>query len=332
MAMEFRVETGARTRPAESPSIRAGTPDLDEFRDLISAQIRERLQGAPLIPVRLLNAARDGTLMGKRIRPYLLYLIAGKSAPQAALDAGVALEMMHSASLILDDLPAMDNAELRRGKPTLHRTYGEATAILTAIGLISEATRIVAELPGVTDDRRLQLVAILNRAIGFEGLSSGQELDLNGFAEGDLPGTDRGAATSQARIERVNALKTCVLLQAAVEMGAVLAGHDARTRSSLSGFAEHLGHAFQIADDLGDAFLTREAAGKDTGKDGAKETYLAAFGTQAALAHCHALLASASAALAQGELDAGRFEPLMNRVFVPVLDATNAALADQVRA
>lgn len=259
-------------------------------------------------------ASADAVLSsGKRMRPFLLHLVAG-DAPlrEAVLDAGCALEMVHSASLILDDLPCMDDAALRRGRPATHVAYGEATAILGSVGLLNEAFALVGALPGVDDGTRIALISAMSRAVGWGGLVAGQEYDVNGFDAADLP---RGKCDSAIRrIGQVNRMKTGVLLVAAVDMGAILAKVDATRRASLRSFAEDLGQAFQIADDLGDLVKTAGEAGKDVGKDIHKPTFVGEMGPRRALRRCLDLLLRAGHSLEQSGIDAAPFQWMIAQV------------------
>lgn len=284
------------------------------MRDL-DGRIGAHLSQLAPAPARLVEAARDAMSTGKRLRPFLLNLVAGANADRdAVLDMAVALEMVHTASLIVDDLPSMDNARLRRGRPTTHAAYGEATAILTAIGLLNQAISIANGLAGVDPAGRNALVAILSGVMGWQGLVAGQELDLNGFSNADGAG---GGALE--RITRINALKTGALLCAAVEAGAILAGRADAERGLLRRFGEDLGQAFQIADDLADLLGDSASTGKDTGQDGGKETYLAVFGADEALRRCRALLVSAYRALVDAGLDPEPFRDLLDSIFDPML-------------
>ena len=286
----------------------------------LDGRISHHLSHLSPAPVRLVEAARDAMSSGKRLRPYLLHLVAGDAADgDAVLDMAVALEMVHTASLIVDDLPSMDNATLRRGRPTTHARFGEATAILTAIGLLNHAISIANSLPGMDAAQRNALVAILSGVMGWQGLVAGQELDLNGFSEAD------GADDALDRITRINALKTGALLCAAVEAGAVLGGQTDHKRSLLRRFGEDLGQAFQIADDLIDLLSDSSAIGKDCGQDAGKETYLAVYGADEALRCCRALLASADEALVSAGLNPDPFRNMIDAIFTPMLDGVPQA-------
>ncbi|WHA41415.1 polyprenyl synthetase family protein [Agrobacterium larrymoorei] len=215
-------------------------------------------------PANLLAAMRHGVLNGgKRLRPFLVIetakLLGGSE--DAALRVGAALECLHCYSLVHDDLPAMDDDDIRRGQPTVHKKFDEATAILAGDSLLTLAFDIIAapetQLSG---DRKTALVLSLARAAGIGGMAGGQALDL--AAEKQAP-DETGILTLQA-------MKTGALLRFACEAGAIIAGNDASDRKTLRSFGEKIGLAFQLADDLLD--LTSDAAtmGKATGKDAAR--------------------------------------------------------------
>ncbi len=211
-------------------------------------------------PENLLEAMRHGVLNGgKRLRPFLVIetadLLGGDRT--AALHVGAALECLHCYSLVHDDLPAMDNDDLRRGQPTVHKKYDEATAILAGDSLLTLAFDIIASKTDLADDRKAALVLALARAAGIGGMAGGQALDL--AAEKNPP--------DEAGIITLQAMKTGALIRFACEAGAVIAGSDASERQRLRSFGEKIGLAFQLADDLLD--LTSDAAtmGKATGKD-----------------------------------------------------------------
>jgi farnesyl diphosphate synthase len=222
------------------------------------------LNGEITRPTRLLEAMRHGVLNGgKRLRPFLVVetaaLLGGNG--DAALRIGAALECVHCYSLVHDDLPAMDDDDLRRGQPTVHVAFDYATAILAGDSLLTYAFDIIAapetDLPA---DRKIELVLALSRAAGIGGMAGGQALDL--AAEKVTP-DERGITTLQA-------MKTGALIRFACEAGAIIAGAPAEDRQRLRIFGEKTGLAFQLADDLLD--LTADAAtmGKATGKDAAR--------------------------------------------------------------
>ncbi|MET0266691.1 MAG: polyprenyl synthetase family protein [Duganella sp.] len=252
---------------------RADHPER-EIADL-RQQIEERLRRAlPDQEGRAdpLNAAmRAATLSaGKRMRPLLLMLVArdlGCTNP-ALLDAACAVELVHAASLILDDLPCMDDAALRRGVPTVHRQFGEHVAILAAVALLSRAFHLLSEAPGLAPQVRTLLVAALANTVGAQGLVRGQFLDLHGSAQRSLDD-----------IARTNELKTGVLLGLSVEMAAIIAQADQRVLAALRSFARSAGQAFQIKDDLLDS-ASSAITGKDSGQDSGKATLSAAIGAE----------------------------------------------------
>jgi geranylgeranyl diphosphate synthase, type II len=216
-------------------------------------------------------ALRDGILApGKRLRPIMTVLAAedlGGDA-MAAIDAGCAVELVHAASLVLDDLPCMDNAKLRRGLPAVHVGHGEDLAVLVSISAVSLAYQLISEIQAIPAQARLDGIAVLAKAVGVSGLVAGQFEDLRG-------GRTRRAV---AEIHAANGLKTGALFSAAVETGAVVAGADPATRKKLRSFAAELGHAFQLLDDLLDLAPNSGVTGKDVGSDEGKSTILSIIG------------------------------------------------------
>jgi farnesyl diphosphate synthase len=215
-------------------------------------------------PERLRLAMRHGVLNGgKRLRPFLVLQSADLfDAPRhAALRVAAALECIHCYSLVHDDLPAMDDDDLRRGQPTVHKAFDEATAILAGDSLLTFAFDIIAAPEtGLEASVQVQLILALARAAGIGGMAGGQMLDLD--AERNSP--------DEASIVRLQAMKTGALIRFATEAGAILAGAPAEDRQRLREFGEKIGLAFQLADDLLD--LTADAAtmGKATQKDAAR--------------------------------------------------------------
>ena len=203
--------------------------------------------------------------------------------------AGAAVEMIHAYSLVHDDLPAMDDDDMRRGLPTVHKRYGEATAILAGDALQALAFETLAWIEDVPADRVLRLSAGLARAAGAAGMAGGQHIDLTIEAGGQAGGLDA--------IARMQALKTGALFEWAATAGPVLAGEDT---APLAAYAHALGRAFQIADDLLDATGDAGVVGKATGKDDAagKATYVGTLGVDGARAEARRLADAASAALA----------------------------------
>jgi geranylgeranyl diphosphate synthase type II len=204
---------------------------------------------------------------GKRIRPVLCMLAAeAVGAPaQDALPCAVALEYIHTYSLIHDDLPAMDDDDLRRGKPTCHVVFGEGQAILAGDGLLTEAFTFLASDPSLPPSRRVEALRVLGEAAGWRGMVGGQSLDLEGERA-----TRAGEPVGMDQLRVIHRLKTGALLRAALELGGI-AGNAAPDQSlALRGAGEALGLAFQIKDDILDATATEAAMGKRVGKDQGK--------------------------------------------------------------
>ncbi len=224
--------------------------ELQALRDALQTRLDELLppgQERDLVCA----AMREGALTpGKRVRPLLLILAArdlGCDASQPALlDLACAVEMVHAASLMLDDIPCMDNALLRRGKPTIHRQFGESVAILAAVALLSRAFGVVAQAGSLPDSCKTEAVSELSSAVGLQGLVQGQFRDLS---EGNQ-------ARSAEAILATNDLKTSVLFDATLQIAAIAAGASASVRQKLRQFSRHLGQAFQLLDDLADASIT----------------------------------------------------------------------------
>lgn len=251
--------------------------------------LEEQLRALMPSPGPQLHEAMRYSLLGagKRIRPLLVLttLMQVGEDPRRGLDVACALEMVHAASLVLDDLPSMDDASLRRGQPTCHRHFGEDTAILAAVALMSRAFGVIAADTGLDSDLRVALLAGLSSAIGTEGLVAGQSMDLKSATE----------VRSATELEQINQQKTGVLFQLAVEAGGRIAGIPDSRLLALQGFASHLGLAFQAYDDLIDRMASEDDAGKDVCQDAARRTLVSELGVEGAwsvvLAHvCEARL------------------------------------------
>jgi farnesyl diphosphate synthase len=250
-------------------------------------------------PARLIEAMRYSSLGGgKRFRPFLVVESAALfDVPRHnALMAGAALECVHCYSLVHDDLPAMDNDALRRGQPTAHRKFDEATAILAGDGLLTFAFDILSRQETHADAGvRIALVNALARASGVGGMAGGQMLDL--AAEGRFGNKTLG----EAEVRMLQAMKTGALLRFACQAGGILAAASAPQRQALERYGSAVGEAFQIADDLLDIEGDPALVGKSTGKDAAagKATMVSVLGTAGAKARLQQLVAEAEAALAQ---------------------------------
>ncbi len=251
-------------------------------------------------PARLLDAMRHAAEGGKRLRPFLLIESAALfGVPEgSALPAACAFECVHCYSLVHDDLPAMDDDDLRRGQPTVHRAFDEATAILAGDSLLTLAFDILARETTHPDPAtRAALVLLLARASGLGGMAGGQMLDLE--AEGRFASDHQPLALPANEIERLQAMKTGALLSAACEAGAILGGADDKARHALLDYARRFGLAFQLSDDLIDAEGDAATVGKRTGKDAGrgKATLVGELGIARARERLASLIAEAEGAL-----------------------------------
>jgi farnesyl diphosphate synthase/geranylgeranyl diphosphate synthase type II len=244
---------------------------------------------------RLLEAMRYSTLSGgKRIRPVLVYATGeALGAPLELLDAAAAaVELIHVYSLVHDDLPAMDNDDLRRGRPTCHRAFDEATAILVGDALQARAFEVLANAPAaINASARLEMLRVLADAIGTRGMAGGQAIDLEAVKQ----------SLSEAALERMHRQKTGALIQASVLLGAISAGGlDAPMRAALTEFGAEIGLAFQIQDDILDVEGTTSSLGKRAGADAdrVKPTYPSVMGLEKSREKAFARRDRATAALA----------------------------------
>ncbi|MFN7136282.1 MAG: farnesyl diphosphate synthase [Thermomonas sp.] len=281
---------------------------LARWRTRVEAALDAALPDPAQDPRRLHAAMRHGVLNGgKRMRPLLVYATGSAlGAADAALDAAaVAVELVHCYSLVHDDLPAMDDDALRRGQPTVHVAFDEATAILAGDALQALAFEQLATAP-LAADVRIAMLAELARAAGVAGMCGGQALDIDAT----------GRAIDLPALERLHALKTGALLRCAVRLGA-LAGQAAPAQAAaLDSYAEALGLAFQIRDDLldieGDAATLGKTAGKDQAQD--KATFPALLGSAASHARLQALSAQMQAALGALAIETGALARLARQV------------------
>ena len=208
---------------------------------------------------------------------------------ESANRVGEAIECLHTYSLIHDDLPAMDNDDLRRGKPTVHKAFDEATAILVGDGLQAFAFEWVSETEGLSDTQKIQLVKLLSKSVGFDGMVGGQAMDI----------AAEGKSLDVAALKEVHLRKTGALIEASVLAGAICAGAAENQTATLRQFSRNIGLAFQVMDDVLDVTASSETLGKTAGKDIAaeKSTYVACMGVDDARAYANQLLDEALALL-----------------------------------
>jgi geranylgeranyl diphosphate synthase type II len=249
---------------------------LSGMKNTVDQRLALLLESTDFVPANLSGAMSHALLGGgKRIRPlFFLCMVSRADRYAAAVDIGCAIEMVHSASLILDDLPCMDDADLRRQQLTTHKAFGQSTAILAAISLLTRGINIASTVEGVSPALRAQLVTLLTKAVGHEGLAGGQELDLNGG----------GSKDGLAGVEQKNWLKTGALFAATAEMAGLLDNKTADQKRALASFASHIGSAFQALDDYLDLTGASVTLGKDTGKDAGKDTIASRLGPGSARA------------------------------------------------
>jgi geranylgeranyl diphosphate synthase type II len=284
--------------PTPLPKLEARSA-IETIRGLIEARLSQIIPDETTWPVRLHEAQRHALLSpGKRFRPLLCVFIAKGGGIKhgvdldAAITTGCVAEMVHAASLILDDLPCMDNADLRRNQPTTHIAFDESTAILSATSLLNRAFGVLSRMDQVTAERRIEIIDLLSYAVGSKGLIAGQMADLANTNQG----------TTIAEIERLNTLKTGALFDFSVDAAAVLSGMHASQRAALQDFSHHLGLAFQLLDDVKDAVMSDVQAEKSVNRDIGKATILAVAGSEASKAKLSDYLSHAKAALLRAEL------------------------------
>ncbi len=264
-----------------------------------SAERLERIEQALSVwvpadtPAQLGEAMRYAVLDGgKRLRP-LLVLAAAEAVDghaEAALRAGCAVELIHAYSLVHDDMPCMDNDVLRRGKPTVHVAFGEATALLAGDALQALAFELLAPAgAGIPDRTQAALCRLLAQAAGHAGMAGGQAIDLAAV----------GKSLTEAELRHMHRLKTGALLQASVMMGAACGEPSARAREGLETYGRALGLAFQVVDDILDVTADSATLGKTAGKDAAqdKPTYVSLLGLERARSYACELLEQARGAL-----------------------------------
>jgi geranylgeranyl diphosphate synthase, type II len=267
-------------------------PYLKERRVQVDAELERVLPPAGQYPTSIHQAMRYSVFAGgKRLRPILCLeggrLLGGEE--ESLLQVGCALELIHTYSLIHDDLPALDNDDLRRGRPALHREFSEATAILAGDALLTLAFEVLSA-PSFEADRRLRLIYELSHAIGTqEGMVAGQVVDLE----------TTGLETDAATLKYIHSAKTGAFIRAAVRSGALCAQAGEADLARITVYGEKIGLAFQIADDLLDVLGSEEALGKAVRKDGRqqKATYPALYGVERSQRIAAELILEACAAL-----------------------------------
>ena len=270
------------------------TAFMDACRARVDARMAECLPADASAAPRLAEAMRYAALGGgKRIRPVLVYascLLAGGRMEDADIPA-VVIELIHAYSLVHDDLPAMDDDALRRGRPTCHIAFDEATAILAGDTLHTLAFELLANGGTYTDSQRISMVRQLSQAAGADGMAAGQMLDMQ--ANGQVP-------TLEA-LERIHYLKTGRLITAALALGAIAADATAPLRQVLHDYGDAIGLAFQIQDDILDVTAATEALGKPSGSDlrHGKTTFPGLLGIEGSQARAQALCQDACALLDQ---------------------------------
>jgi len=271
---------------------------FDDWMKTVQAGSENDLSGflpaATTIPAKLHEAMRYALLGGgKRVRPLLVYAAGALFGADAATlaRAAAAVEMIHAYSLVHDDMPCMDDDALRRGKPTVHVAYDEATALLVGDALQSQAFLVLSEATGVPPARLVAMVRLLAHASGSAGMCGGQAIDLDSV----------GISLTLEQLEQMHQLKTGALLRAAVVLGA-LAGKDLDENelTALNVYARAIGLAFQVVDDVLDATADSATLGKTAGKDAAdnKPTYVSILGLEPSRALAETLRLDAHAALA----------------------------------
>jgi geranylgeranyl diphosphate synthase type II len=251
---------------------------LDSSRKKVDRALEDLMPGETMHPARLVSAMRYSLFAGgKRIRPIMVLAAAGAAGgkEEAALTTACAVELVHTYSLIHDDLPAMDDDDFRRGRPSCHRAYDEGTAILAGDALLTMAFDLLSVKTSHIDDHlRLRMVQELSRAAGWKGMVGGQQVDM------DSEGTEPDLPT----LEYIHTHKTGALIRCCLVLGGLSAGADEKTLKALADYGEKVGLAFQVVDDILDVTATTEEMGKDQGSDTqrGKVTYPALFGLEGA--------------------------------------------------
>lgn len=269
---------------------------LENYRAQVDRALEQTMPPEGTHPARLVAAMRHSLFAGgKRIRPILVLCTAScvGADPASAMSAACAVEMVHTYSLIHDDLPAMDDDDLRRGKPTCHRAFDEGTAILAGDALLTMAFEVLSD-PEVgepaSSEVKVKMISALGKAAGWKGMVGGQQVDMDG--EGQSP--------TQPMVEYIHTHKTGAMIRCSVLLGALAGGADDSQLKALKRYGEKLGLAFQVVDDILDMTVTTEAMGKDHGSDSARSkiTYPAVFGLDESRRRAGRLIEEAGEAVA----------------------------------
>ncbi len=290
------------------------TVDFDAWMQDTQAQseraLAALLPNADTVPHKLHEAMRYTVLGGgKRIRPLLAYASGAlfTADPQTLARAAAAVEMIHAYSLVHDDMPCMDDDALRRGKPTVHIAYDEATALLVGDALQAQAFEVLAASPSMPPERLVAMLKLLAQAAGSAGMCGGQAIDLDSV----------GISLTLEQLERMHQLKTGALLRAAVLLGAMCGKQlEAHEQAALDTYANAIGLAFQVVDDVLDATADSATLGKTAGKDAAanKPTYVSILGLEPSRALAQQLRDTAHAALAPFGEQARRLRELADLI------------------
>ncbi len=282
---------------------------LTHYLELIESDLVARLTLTSDLAPRLVEAMQYATLGGgKRIRPLLTCATAASlgTDPARALAPACAIELIHAYSLVHDDLPAMDDDELRRGRPTVHIVFGEAVAILAGDALQALAFETIGGDETLTFDARVAMIELLARAAGWSGMVGGQTFDMDAT----------GRVLSVDALESMHRAKTGALLTTAVELGAIAAGADADTRAGLREFGASVGLAFQVVDDLLDVTGTTQHIGKRAGADAAlgKNTFPGLLGLDETRKRAAALHQQAVDALHRVGIESGPLHAIAREI------------------
>jgi geranylgeranyl diphosphate synthase, type II len=281
-----------------------------KYRSVLEEEMRRKIQilHAPAVIKDAMQYSLEAG--GKRIRPLLTFatIAAFKKDPSIGLDAAVSIEMIHTYSLIHDDLPSMDDDDLRRGKPTNHKVFGEAMAILAGDSLLTYSFQIISETDSaiVSNAKKLEMIRELSKAAGAEGMVGGQVADIDA----------EGRNLELKELEYIHIHKTGKLLAFSVLAGAILSDADDKTKEYLAQFAHHLGIAFQIQDDILDLEGDQELIGKPVGSDENKNksTYPALLSIEGARKALQSHITEAKRNLVASKLDTKILEEITDLV------------------